>query len=96
MDLVAFRASLASDRPPPGLAVALQGLWWEIKGDWDAALRCAQQQEDEAGAWVHAYLHRREGDASNAAYWYRRARQPVACGSLDEERDAIAKALLGG
>jgi hypothetical protein len=53
-----------------------------------------QDVEDESGAWVHAYLHRKEGDASNAAYWYRRAGQPVAGGSLEGEWKAIATALL--
>jgi hypothetical protein len=55
----------------------------------------AQEIDDESGAWIHAYLHRKEGDAENAAYWYRRARQPIASGSLDAEWTRITTALLG-
>jgi hypothetical protein len=95
MDFARFTRSLAEERPPEGLAHALQALWWDIKGDWGEAHRCAQAQEDAAGAWVHAYLHRREGDASNAGYWYRRAGKQAASGPLDAERDAIIRALLG-
>lgn len=95
MDLAQFTRSLAQDRPPDGLAQALQALWWDMKGDWAEAHRCAQAQEDSAGAWVHAYLHRREGDAGNAGYWYRRAGKPSASGPLDAEREAIVRALLG-
>lgn len=95
MNMDEFRASLAQPEPPPGLDPALQALWWDAKGDWQRAHECAQA--DEAGprtAWVHAYLHRREGDLGNAAYWYRRAGRPVARGELDEERMAITASLL--
>jgi hypothetical protein len=68
MDLDSFRRSLADPAPPAGLAAALHGLWWDAKGDWDRAHQCAQDQNDEAGAAVHAYLHRKEGDLSNAGY----------------------------
>ena len=95
MDFTAYRASLAQDQPPPGLGLALEALWWEAKGDWDKAHECAQAKEDEAGCWVHAYLHRREGDADNAGYWYRRAGKPVAAGALEAEWASIAGALLG-
>ena len=94
MDLAAFRRSLSEAAPPPGLGLALQALWWEGKGDWDAAHECAQAQEDEVGAWVHAYLHRKEGDPSNAGYWYRRAGRPRSALSLPEEWAEIAAALL--
>ena len=94
MDFFAFRASLKDDAPPAGLAPALAALWWDARGDWDKAHQCAQAKEDDAGNWVHAYLHRKEGDLSNAGYWYRRARKPVAGGTLDDEWQAIAKALL--
>jgi hypothetical protein len=96
MDLAAFRASLAAAAPPDGLGLAEQALWWDAKGDWDRAHALAQADEGGAGDWVHAYLHRKEGDAGNAGYWYRRAGKPANPTPLDEEWAAIAAALLAG
>jgi len=96
MDLTVFRASLAAAAPPEGLNLALQALWWEAKGDWDKAHELAQADEGGDGDWVHAYLHRKEGDAGNAGYWYRRASKPTSRVSLEEEWAAIAAALLEG
>ena len=61
MDFETYRGSLAQDRPPAELGMAAQALWWEAKGDWHEAHKCAQQQGDADGAWAHAYLHRVEG-----------------------------------
>jgi len=94
MNLQNFRKSLAGSSPPPNLNHALAGLWWDAKGDWTRAHESAQQDEGSAGAWVHAYLHRKEGDASNAAYWYQRAGKPLARGSLEAEWEAITAVLL--
>ena len=96
MDLAAFRASLAEAAPPAGLSLALQGLWWDGKGEWDRAHDCAQDQDDAEGAAVHAYLHRKEGDLGNARYWYARAGRPAAADALDAEWARLAAALLGG
>ena len=96
MDLSAFRASLELGSPPPSLNHALRALWLDAKGDWDGAHEAAQADEGGAGDWVHAYLHRKEGDAGNAAYWYRRARKPVCKVPLEEEWEAIATALVEG
>ena len=79
---------------PARLSKALQALWYDAKGDWNAAHERASEQEDPAGSWVHAYLHRKEGDSGNAAYWYRRARQPVATDPLDAEWSRVVMALL--
>src|SRR5207302_6776725 len=95
MTLQQFRDSLRGDTPPRELSVALAGLWWDAKGDWTRAHESAQQDESPAGAWVHAYLHRKEGDPSNAASWYQRAGKPPCRSSLREEWFAIAEALLG-
>jgi hypothetical protein len=95
MTLAQFRATLSSPQPPAGLTPALLALWHDGRGDWDAAHETAQDIDDADGAWIHAYLHRKEGDASNAAYWYRRAGKPVASAPLDDEWSAIAAALLG-
>jgi hypothetical protein len=95
MTLDQFKATLSEHAPPAGLAPALVALWHDACGDWDKAHGVAQDIDDETGAWVHAYLHRKEGDLSNAGYWYRRAGKPPATGSLEAELDAIAAALLG-
>ena len=90
-----FRNSLRHDRPPKGLSPGLTALWWDAKGDWTKAHESAQQDERPAGAWVHAYLHRKEGDSSNAMYWYRRAGKSPSRKSLTEEWNEITKSLLG-
>ncbi len=95
MDLEQFRASLAQVEPPAQADLALQTLWWDGKGDWTRAHECAQQDESPTGSIVHAYLHRKEGDLSNARYWYNRAGRSPAAGSLDEEWDTLARELLG-
>ena len=94
MDVSAFRASLNDPAPPPGLSLALQGLWWDGKGDWDRAHRCAQEQHDAIGAIVHAYLHRKEGDLANARYWYGHAGRAPATGTLEAEWVALVGELL--
>jgi hypothetical protein len=94
MDLAALRASLAAAAPPPGLSHAVRALWFDAKGDWDAAHEAAQADEGGVGDWVHAYLHRKEGDLGNAGYWYRRAGKPICRTSLDDEWAAIVDTLL--
>jgi hypothetical protein len=91
-----FKASLLGATPAPGLGAPLAALWWAAKGDWDQAHRIAQDEDDANSAWVHAYLHRVEGDLGNAGYWYRRAKKPVASGSLETEWERMVSALLGG
>ena len=90
-----FFASLTETRPPQGLTPALSALWWCAKGDWEAAHGLAQDDASRAGSWVHAHLHRVEGDLGNAAYWYARAQRPVHRGELDQERRDMVAALLG-
>ncbi len=77
MTLTEFEASVATGTPPVALPPVLLALWHDARGDWEAAHEVAQDVPDPDGAWVHAYLHRKEGDAGNAAYWYRRASKPV-------------------
>ena len=94
MNLHGFKDSLAKETPPLAVSCALQALWQDAKGNWDKAHALAQSQHDSAGAWVHAYLHRKEGNTSNAAYWYRRAGQVMPQVSLEDEWEQIASALL--
>ena len=87
-----FESSLTADEPPD-VAAALAALWHDGRGDWETAHKVAQDVADAAGAWVHAYLHRKEGDLANARYWYQRAGKPVASGSLEDEWRRIAADL---
>jgi hypothetical protein len=89
-----FKRSIARSNPPSGLAPALLALWWAGKDDWERAHDIVMAHADRDCAWVHAYLHRREGDLSNARWWYKEARRPVATASLDAEWRAIVGALL--
>jgi hypothetical protein len=90
----AFKASLGEAAPPAGVSPPLAAMWHDAKGDWDAAHRLAQSEETADGAWVHAYLHRVEGDLANAGYWYRRARRPASEQPLADEWTAIVRTLL--
>ena len=94
MTLTEFKATIGQATAPADVVPALVALWHDARGDWARAHEVAQDIHDERGAWVHAYLHRKEGDLGNAGYWYRRASQPVARGTLAEEWDAIVTALL--
>ena len=94
MTLQELRNSLGSEEPPEYLSFALTGLWWDAKGDWTRAHESAQQDEGAEGSWVHAYLHRKEGDQDNAAYWYNRAGKPLCREPLDAEWLGIVKELL--
>lgn len=94
MNLEEFRRSLSADAPPAGLARALEALWRAKRGEWDAAHALAQAEDNPTGAWVHAHLHRIEGDEANAGYWYRRAGKPHCTAPLDEEWAQIAETLL--
>ena len=89
-----FTESLALDRPPAGLEVPLAGLWWDAKGDWDQAHQCVDHLEDQRGMRVHAYLHRKEGDLGNAAYWYRQVGRTLPDISLEAEHDLLLKEIL--
>jgi len=91
-----FKASLSGAASAPKLDAPLAALWWAAKGQWDEAHKIVQDEATADAAWVHAYLHRVEGDPDNAGYWYRRANKPVAAGSLETEWERIASALLAG
>lgn len=95
MSFKEFQESLSQSHAPAGLSPALTGLWHDRRGDWDEAHKSVQDDSSAEAAWVHAYLHRKEGDPGNAAYWYSRAGRPISAATLTEEWAGIARALLG-
>jgi hypothetical protein len=94
MILSDFKSSLSGISPVPGATASLAALWWAGKGDWKKAHEIVQDESGADAAWVHAYLHRVEGDLGNAGYWYRQAGKPVATIPLETEWEAIVSALL--
>ena len=89
-----FRDSLNFDDPPKGVSPLLVALWWDGKGNWTKAHEIAQKIESPDAAWVHAYLHRKQGDQGNAGYWYGRAGKPHSMAALDAEWEEMARAFL--
>ena len=94
MEAENFISSLTGDAPPPAISVYLQALWYDGKGDWEKAHTIIQDIDDNKAAWVHAYLHRKEGDAGNARYWYSRAGKAFPSISLQREWEVIVAALI--
>ena len=94
MNIEEFRASLTASAPPAEISDLLTALWHEANDDWQRAHVIAQDATGADACWVHAYLHRKEGDLSNAGYWYRRAQRDVCEASLDAEWTQISEALL--
>jgi hypothetical protein len=86
--------SLNEEQPLPTLSVELQSLWWARKGNWEKAHQLAQDANSREGDWIHAYLHREEGDLGNAAYWYAQATQKTSDQDLLVEWEDIVKTLL--
>lgn len=94
-----FQQSIARDTVPPAeMGPALQALWHDARGDWESAHGCAQDDHSREGSWVHAYLHRKEGDRGNAGYWYSCAGRtmPASAVTLEDEWAAIARELSAG
>ena len=91
-----FTSSLGQAEPPTGLSVPLAALWWDAKGDWTRSHALVDELETADGMAVHAYLHRKEGQASNAEYWYQRAGRKFHRPTLEAERQALLEALLSG
>jgi hypothetical protein len=94
MTLAEFKRSLSKAKPSAGLAPALTALWWAGKDEWDKAHRIVMDETGKDCAWVHAYLHRLEGDLGNARCWYRQAQRPVSTRPHAAEWDAIVETLL--
>lgn len=96
MNVDDFRASLAAAAPPEGLTVPMRAMWHAGRDEWDRAHELAQSEDTPTAAWVHAHLHRIEGDLANAGYWYRRAKRPASQAALPDEWAEIVAALENG
>jgi hypothetical protein len=94
MTLTDFKNSLSQDLPPAQLPPLLKSLWYDGKGDWKTSHDIAQDIHSKEGSWIHAYLHRKEGDDGNAMYWYSRAGRKMSNVSLEEEWENIVRSLL--
>ena len=90
MNLEAFKAAVSC----PVTSLPLQALWYDAHGDWERAHALCQEAKSREGDWVHAYLHRKEGDASNAGYWYARAGRSMPDVNIEAEWAVIMVALL--
>jgi hypothetical protein len=93
MDAKAFRRTLAGEAPPANFPAPLAALWWDAKGDWARAHGLVDELETKDGMAVHAYLHRKEGAASNADYWYARAGRQFHRPTLEAEWEALVDGL---
>jgi len=89
-----FKVSISNPQPPENLHPLLQALWFDGKDDWESSHNIAQEIQTAEGSWIHAYLHRKEGDLGNASYWYNRANRPMPKVSLKEEWENIVKECL--
>lgn len=94
MEFENFINTLSHETPPSSVSPYLQALWYDAKGDWDKAHDIVQDIHSNTGSWIHAYLHRKEGDNGNARYWYSMAGKPFPSISQEEEWKTIVKALL--
>lgn len=93
-DITSFKETLKLSSPPSNFNLILKSLWYDAKGDWDSAHAQVDQLNDRDSAWVHAYLHRKEGDIWNADYWYGRAKKNRPDGTLEEEWEKLLEHFL--
>lgn len=96
MTIDEFKQSIEDGRRPENVSPALLAMWCEARGEWSEAHGIVQACDDRSAAWVHAYLHRKEGDTSNAVYWYSRASRPMSDQALEQEWEEIVACFLDG
>jgi hypothetical protein len=94
MDVQSYKSSLSDNAPPHSISVYLEALWHDAKGNWEASHKIIQEIDDNKAAWIHAYLHRKEGDIFNADYWYRRAGKKRPTFSLQEEWQELVESFI--
>ncbi len=95
VNLEFFKLSLKENEPNPDWSSGLKSMWWDVKGNWEASHDIAQEMTSLDGSWIHAYLHRKEGDRFNADYWYRKANRPFPKVSLEEEQKELVAYFIG-
>lgn len=89
-----FANTLTASSPEADWPLALQSLWWDAKGDWNASHDIAQDMHNRIGSWIHAYLHRKEGDDWNAGYWYRQAGRTFPESTFEEELQELMESVI--
>jgi len=94
MTLQEYKNSLRQSSPPGEISPLLEALWFDARGNWTTAHDLAQEVSTQDGSWIHAYLHRKEGDRSNAQYWYQRANRKMPAYSLEQEWEELVTAFL--
>ncbi len=94
MNFETFQQSIKATTPPENISLYLLAMWHDANGNWDKAPAMVDNLNDSTACWVHAYLHRKEGDNANANYWYRRANKKIPDMSLQQEWENIVKAIL--
>jgi len=94
MNFDEFRQTVSSSEPPGKISIYLLSLWYDAKDDWEKAHTIIQDMNDTTAAWIHAYLHRKEGDIGNADYWYHRANKKRPAITLPEEWEIVVRSLL--
>ena len=94
MTFSTFKESLSANEPPQPASVYLMALWYDAKGQWDKAHKLIQDVEDKDAAWIHAYLHRKEGDIGNADYWYRHTEKKRPAVSIEKEWEDMVNAFI--
>ena len=93
MDILLFKKTLSDNEPPQEASVYLQALWYDARNDWNKSHQLIQDIDNKDAAWIHAYLHRKEGDITNADYWYRRAGKIRPSATLENEWEEIVSQL---
>ena len=94
MNFTQFLETLENDQPEHDWPDGLMAMWFDAVGDWEASHNIAQEMSSALGRWIHAYLHRKEGDEWNAGYWYRRANKTFPKCSLEDELEAIVCSII--
>ncbi|WP_282111776.1 hypothetical protein [Maribacter stanieri] len=89
-----FEKSLELSHVPKEWSDGLKAAWYDANGDWEASHNIAQDMHNTLGSWLHAYLHRKEGDRFNAGYWYRLAKKEYPTITLDEELKVIVESII--